>query len=93
MNPTRLLLALSAVLLVIGCAAPAKKLNRLQLGMSRQEVVDIIGEPDSTSSRQDEILLKYRLRTSGLWTNNFYVRLQDGKVDAFGQVGDFGLGY
>jgi hypothetical protein len=93
MNPTRLVLPLLAVLLIIGCTAPAKKTNRLQLGMTKQEVVDAIGEPDSTSSRQDELLLKYRLRTRGLWTTTYYVRLQDGKVDAFGQVGDFGLGY
>lgn len=93
MHPTRLLLVLLAAALMFGCAASAQKMNRLQLGMTEEEVLDTIGKPNSTSSKQDEVLLKYRLRTSGLWTNTYYVRLQDGKVDAFGQVGDFGLGY
>lgn len=93
MHPTRLLLVLLAAALMLGCAASAQKMNRLELGMTEQEVVDAIGQPTSTSSIQDEVLLKYRFRTSGLWTATFFVRLQDGKVDAFGQVGDFGLGY
>ncbi len=93
MNSTRLLLVLLAVLWIAGCASSAKKMNEVRLGMSAEEVVQAIGEPDSTSSIQDEMLLKYRLRTSGLWTTTYYVRLQKGKVDAYGQVGDFGLGY
>jgi len=40
-----------AALLVIGCAASAKKMNRLQLGMTKQEVLGAIGTPDSTSSK------------------------------------------
>lgn len=93
MHPTRLLLVLLAAALMLGCAASAQKMNRLELGMTEQEVLDAIGEPNSTSSRQNEVLLKYRLRTSGLWKATYYVRLQEGKVNAFGQVGDFGLGY
>ena len=93
MNPSRLLLVLLAVLLIAGCAASAKRMNQLQLGMTEPEVIKAIGEPDSTSSKQDEVLLKYRLRSGGLWTTTYFVRLQNGKVDAFGQVGDFGLGY
>ncbi|KPJ78399.1 MAG: hypothetical protein AMJ54_04085 [Deltaproteobacteria bacterium SG8_13] len=93
MHPTRLLLVLLAAALMLGCAASAKKMNQLQLGMTEKEVVTAIGEPGSTSSKGDEVLLKYRLRASGLWKATYYVRLQNGKVDAFGQVGDFGLGY
>jgi hypothetical protein len=93
MHPIRLLLVLLAAALMLGCAASAQKMNRLELGMTEQEVVEAIGQPSSTSSIQGEVLLKYRLRTSGLWTSTFFVRLQDDKVDAFGQVGDFGLGY
>ena len=93
MKATRLLVALLSVLLLVGCAASAKKMNRLQLGMTKPEVIEAIGQPDSTSSRQDVQLMKYRLRADGLWTTTYYVRLQDGKVEAYGQVGDFGLGY
>ena len=93
MYPTRILLLLLAAVLMLGCAASAQNMNRLELGMTQLEVVDTIGKPNSTSSIQGEVLLKYRFRTSGLWTSTFFVRLQDGKVNAFGQVGDFGLGY
>lgn len=93
MKPNRLVLMLLAALLLIGCAASAKKMNRLQLGMTEEQVVDTIGKPNSTSSRENVLLMKYQLRTSGFWSTAYYVRLQDGKVDAFGQVGDFGLGY
>jgi hypothetical protein len=31
--------------------------------------------------------------TDGLFTAEYYVRLQEGKVNAYGRVGDFGLGY
>ncbi len=93
MHSTRLLLLLLAAALILGCTASAQNMNRLELGMTEQEVIDSIGKPSSTSSIQGEVLLKYRFRTSGLWTSTFFVRLQDGKVNAFGQVGDFGLGY
>lgn len=93
MKPNRLVLVLLTVLLFFGCAASAKKMNRLQLGMTEEQVVDAIGKPNSTSSRENVVLLKYQLRPSGWWSTAYYVRLQDGKVDAFGQVGDFGLGY
>ena len=93
MKPNRLVVVLLAVLLFFGCAASAKKMNRLQLGMTKEQVVDAIGKPSSTSSREDVVLLKYQLRTAGFWSATYYVRLQSGKVDAFGQVGDFGLGY
>ena len=93
MNPTRNLLVLLAVVLMLGCAASAKKMNRLQLGMSKKQVIEAIGQPNSTSSRQNVELLKYRFRSSGLWTTTYYVQLETGKVNAFGQEGDFGLGY
>ena len=93
MNPTRLLVLLLAAALMIGCAASAKKMNEVQLGMTEEQVIAAIGEPNSTSSTKGEVLMKYRFRSSGLWTTTYYVRLHNGKVDAFGQVGDFGLGY
>ena len=93
MKPTRFLLVLLAAAVMIGCAASSRMMNELELGMTEAQVIAAIGEPDSTSSTKGEVLLKYRLRATGLWKNTYYVRLQDGKVDAFGQVGDFGLGY
>jgi hypothetical protein len=89
----RAILGLLAAMLVIGCAASSKKMNNVSLGMTKSQVIQAIGAPDSSSAKEDIELLKYRLRPGGLFPSQYYVMLRDGKVDAFGQVGDFGLGY
>jgi hypothetical protein len=38
-------------------------------------------------------LLKYQLISDWIFTDRYYVRLTDGRVDAFGRVGDFNLGF
>lgn len=87
------ILALLGIVLLYGCAASPQKMNNLQLGMSKTEVIDTMGNPVSTSAQQDVEYLKYRFRSDGLFTSEYYVKLQNGKVDSFGRVGDFGLGY
>ena len=37
--------------------------------------------------------LKYQLISDWIFTDRYYVRLTDGRVDAFGRVGDFNLGF
>jgi hypothetical protein len=81
-----------AALLLLGCAT-ASKLNSVQLGMTRDQVIDAIGTPTSTSQMGDTQYLKYQLCSDWIFTDRYYVRLTNGKVDAFGRVGDFNLGY
>ena len=81
-----------AALLLLGCGF-ASKLNSVQLGMTRDQVVDAIGAPSSTSEMGDTQYLKYQLCSDWIFTDRYYVRLTNGKVDAFGRVGDFNLGY
>jgi len=81
-----------AALLLLGCAS-ASKLNSVSLGMTRDQVVGAIGEPSSTSEMGNTQYLKYQLFSDWIFTDRYYVRLTDGKVDAFGRVGDFNLGY
>ena len=89
----RLTFILLAIVLLFGCAASSKKMNRLQLGMTKAEVIKAMGSPKSASANQNIEYLRYRFRTDGLFTAEYYVRLRKGKVDAFGKAGDFGLGY
>ena len=89
-RPTVMLLA---ALLIFGCAASAQKMNQLQMGMTKAEVIVAMGSPQSTSSKADVEYLKYRLSSGGMFANDYYVRLRKDKVDAFGTVGDFGIGY
>lgn len=89
----RLIFILLAIVLLFGCAASSKKMNRLQLGMTKADVIKAMGSPKSSSASKNIEYLKYRFRTDGLFTADYYIRLREGKVDAFGSVGDFGLGY
>jgi hypothetical protein len=90
MNALRCVAVLLAAVWVAGCAS---KLNDVRLGMTKQEVVDSIGAPASTSEMGNTQYLKYSLHSDWVFADRYYVRLTDGKVDAFGKVGDFNLGY
>ena len=89
----RIMVVLVGVVLFFGCAGSSKNMNKLHLGMSKAEVIEAMGHPDSTSANRDIEYLKYRFYSDGLFTSEYYVKLQDGKVDAYGRSGDFGLGY
>ena len=93
MKSFRLVLISLSVIFLLGCAASSKKMNQLKLGMTKQEVIEAIGEPTSTSAKRNAEYLNYHLSTGGFYSNTYYVRLLDGKVEAFGQAGDFNLGY
>ena len=61
--------------------------------MTKAEVVEAMGPPQSTSAKPEVEYLNYRLSSGGMFADDYYVRLRNGKVDAFGTVGDFGIGY
>lgn len=85
---------LALAVLLSGCAT-AGKMNALHSGMSRERVVQVMGEPASVSAETDNyVYLNYRLFESDLdwWYDRdqpYFVRLVSGKVDAFGRKGDF----
>jgi hypothetical protein len=74
----------------IGCAG---NMNHVKLGMTKDQVVGALGPPSSTSAMENTEYLKYQLCSDWIFTDRYYVRLTDGRVDAFGRVGDFNLGY
>jgi len=82
-----------AAIILFGCAT-AHKINSVQLGMSKDEVVSTIGEPTSVSAKDGTEYLNYRFSETddhafyGV-TTPYYVRLVDGKVDSYGRTGDF----
>ncbi len=92
MKRYRVIAWLLPVLLLVGCAT-ASRLNSVRLGMTRDEVVAVAGEPSSTSQMGNEQFLKYQLASDWIFTDRYYVRLTNGRVDAFGRVGDFNLGF
>ncbi|MEJ2477685.1 MAG: outer membrane protein assembly factor BamE, partial [Desulfobacterales bacterium] len=70
-----------------------QRMNNLKLGMTKQEVVQTVGSPDITSASGKVEYLKYRSNSGLFYPDEYYVRLLNGKVDAFGQQGDFNLPY
>jgi hypothetical protein len=65
----------------------------VQLGMTKPEVIAVMGEPNYSSVREDVEILNYKLRTDGIFADDFIIRLKQGKVDLFGKRGDFGTLY
>lgn len=89
----RIMVLVLGLVLFFGCAGSSKNMNKVRLGMSKTEVIEAMGQPDSTSASRDIEFLKYRFCSEGLFTSEYYVKLQSGRVDAYGRSGDFGLGY
>jgi hypothetical protein len=96
-----LLLAISIGSLIAGCSAfrserenyPSLKMNDICIGMSRTEVVEIMGEPSSVSAQGNLTYLNYRLHEknhpSGQEQTPYFVRIINSKVQAYGKSGDF----
>jgi len=84
----RMLMVFLLTIFVLGCAG-SKKINRVNLGMSKAEVLELMGEPDSTSEAMEVQYLRYRLITDVVFSDDFYVRLEEGKVTGYGRFKDF----
>jgi hypothetical protein len=78
-------------LAVAGCATSSSKLNRLSLGMSRDEVVKVLGKPHSVAAQGDTEVLGYNLLNKGVGDlKEFAVRLTQGRVDLYGDRASIG---
>jgi Short C-terminal domain/SmpA / OmlA family len=78
---------LFAVLLT-GCYT-AEKLNSIHIGMTKDQVTSLLGQPDSTSAQANIEYLTYYLTTDNgrMYGGDqpYSVRLVDGKVESFGR--------
>ena len=80
----------------IGCAmvTQAPDFDKINMGMTKQEVIRSIGKPDSSSAQGGTEYLTY---TEGKGTlskvcfgcRDYYVRLINGRVESYGRSGDF----
>ncbi|MFZ1548827.1 MAG: SHOCT domain-containing protein [Candidatus Nitrotoga sp.] len=76
-----------------GCATSGK-INGLQIGMTKEQVIAAMGNPVSVSAKDGTEYLNYKLSETDDdafrgWTSPYYVRLIKGKVDSYGRTGDF----
>ena len=83
----------TALVLLTGCAT-AHKMNSIQIGMTKPEIIAAIGSPVSVSAKGDREYLNYSLSETGNQAYYgisvpYYVRLVNGQVDSYGRLGDF----
>ena len=89
-----LLITIAAVVLV-GCAS-TKSLNiSVSIGMDKQEVVSLQGEPFRVAAMDGSEYFIYRgfdkelFKPNGFMVYEAFIRFKDGKVDAYGRLDDF----
>lgn len=81
--------------LLVSCVGTSAKLNKVSLGMTKSEVVEAIGTPDSVSAQGNIEYLIYhwaspkQLIADENNLDQFFIRLTNGLVDAYGEKGDF----
>jgi len=81
----KLLLAFVAILLA-GCVT-GQSVRQLAPGMSRAEVIEIMGAPDGVQANGEVEILKYanRLMSGFSWdTTDYFVTLREGRVAEYG---------
>jgi hypothetical protein len=89
----RFIFAMFLFATLCGCATSGK-INSVQVGMTKGEVITVMGNPVSVSAKEETEYLNYKLSETDDdafrgWTTPYYVRLIQGKVDSFGRTGDF----
>jgi hypothetical protein len=91
-NMKRVAVGLSFAGLVAGCAAPAHDMDRIQAGMTPQQVSAIIGRPQAATYSAGKqcsyfVLLKdFWSRVPWRVNDRYYVCYDDGRVESFGKV-------
>jgi Short C-terminal domain/SmpA / OmlA family len=79
-------IALFTAALFAGCAT-ADKLNDVRIGMSKDQVISLLGKPDSMSAQANIEYLTYYLSNDANYGRDrpYSVRVVDGKVESFGR--------
>lgn len=83
----RLLSLIAIGALLAGCAT-SEILNNVRIGMTKDQVIAMLGKPDSMSAQSNvEYLTYYLLNTGSDFERDqpYMVRLVDGKVESFGR--------
>jgi hypothetical protein len=78
---------LIATAFLTACSS-SQGMNNLRIGMTKQEVVQTLGNPSSVNASGNKEILKYGLfdgTSSTAWNQDYYVGLENGRVVGFGQ--------
>ena len=79
------------LVLLAGCVAVTQKMNGLAIGMTKGEVLQVLGSPNDTRATEEIEYLVYMLAIRlGGPQSEYFVQLKQGRVVSYGKVGDFG---
>lgn len=83
------------VLTLSGCANPRSTTNNLELGMTKEQVKSIMGEPDSSAAIKGQgdcyyysMWRDFWNRRPGDYSDRYNACFQSGKLVTYGRVGD-----
>ena len=91
MKTTLVIITLTA-LFCVGCLTEASKINGVAIGMSKGEVLKIMGKPVSVTADEKTVSLNYALHETGVQIGLGYVtvpyeiKLVNDKVVSFGRA-------
>jgi hypothetical protein len=82
----RFFAALPLVALIAGCVMSSQAFNAIHIGMTRQEVINLMGQPDSTSAQGTIEYFTYYLASDEMQRDQPYlIRFVGGRVESFGR--------
>lgn len=90
---TKILIIGLAALLTAGCLTSASKINAVQIGMTKEQVLKIMGQPASITADTNAVYLNYVLKdapaTFGVQAvvSPYEIKLVDDKVVFYGRAG------
>ncbi len=77
-------------LFLMGCTTMISATNKLNIGMSKQEVIGVLGEPQSSKASENEEVWEYQLLATDLREHEeFWAVFKDGRLAQYGKAGDF----
>jgi outer membrane protein assembly factor BamE (lipoprotein component of BamABCDE complex) len=84
------LAAVALVSLICGCATRSS-MNQLSVGMTKEQVLDILGTPHTKEAHNDVEVLDYTLGDPSPFSTHttYYVELRNSKVTSFGERDDY----
>lgn len=86
---------LTAILILSACAAPRATTNELELGMTKDQVRSLMGQPDSSAAIQGQgdcyyysLWRDFWNRRPGSYSDRYYACFNGKGLAAYGRVGD-----
>ena len=83
---------LLSVFFLSGCVTSASKISAIRIGMTKAEVLAVMGEPVSVTADKTAEYLNYNLAEGDIgWTDRprvpYEVKLVNGRVESYGRAG------